>query len=102
MIVRLIKIETDRKVNIRGKVIERRHEYVIELLRWFRRPVYLRLNGGWWEDYEHGRSIPAQLTYSAHHATAFKNAALSKYGMVEMARELINIIKHDPDRFVLD
>ena len=102
MIVRLIKIENYRKVSITGKVIERRYEYVIELWRWFRRPVYLRLLGGWWDDYEHGRHIPAQVTYSARNATAFKDSALSKYGKVDMAREIINLIRRNPDRFVLD
>ena len=102
MIVRLVKIETDRTENIRGRIIERRYEYVIELWRWFRRPVYLRLLGGWWDDYEHDRHIPAQLTYSARNATAFKDSALSKYGKVDMAKEIINLIKRNPDRFVLD
>ena len=102
MIVRLTRIETDRTENIRGKVIERRYKYVIELWRWFRRPVYLRLIGDWVHALNDDEApIRVELTYSTLIATAFREVTMD-YCSVERAKEIINLIKHSPDRFVLD
>lgn len=101
MIVRLIKIETDRTENIRGKVIERRYKYVIELWRWLRRPVYLRMIGDWVHSMNDGTPIHVELTYSTLTATAFREVAMD-YCSIERAREIIKLIKRDPDRFVLE
>lgn len=102
MIVRLVKIETDRTENIRGKVIERRYKYVIELWRWFRRPAYLRLIGNW-EDALNDDDTPihVELTYSTLTATAFREVTMD-YCNIERAKEIIKLIKREPDRFVLD
>lgn len=101
MIVRLVKIETDRTENIRGKVIERRYEYVIELWRWFRRPVYLRMIGDWVNAMNDDTTIHVELTYSTLTATAFREVAMD-YCNIERAKEIIKLIKRNPDRFVLD
>ena len=102
MIVRLVKIETDRTENIRGKVIERRYKYVIELWRWFRRPVYLRMIGDWVYDMNTvDKPIHVELTYSTLTATAFREVTMD-YCNIERAKEIIKLIKHNPDRFVLD
>ena len=104
MIVRLVKIETDRKYNIRGKVIDRKYKYVIELLRWFKRPVYLRIIGGNWTSsnfLECDLPIHVELTYSTLTATAFREVAMD-YCNIERAKEIIKLIKRNPDRFVLD
>lgn len=102
MIVRLVKIETDRKESITGKVIERRYKYVIELWRWFRRPAYLRLIGDWVNALnDDAAPIHVELTYSTLTATAFREVACD-YCSVERAKEIIKLIKHNPDRFVLD
>lgn len=102
MIVRLIKIETDRTENIRGKVIERRYKYVIELLRWFKRPVYLRMIGDWVHTMnDDAAPIYVELTYSTLSATAFREVTCD-YCSVERAKEIIKLIRRNPDRFVLD
>ena len=102
MIVRLVKIETDRTENIRGKVIERRYKYVIELLRWFKRPVYLRMIGDWVHALnDDAVPIHVELTYSTLTATAFREVTCD-YCSVERAKEIIKLIKREPDRFILD
>lgn len=101
MIVRLIKIETDRTENIRGKVIERRYKYVIELWRLFRRPVYLRMTGDWVHALNGDTPIHVELTYSTLTATAFREVTMD-YCNIERAKEIIKLIKRNPDRFVLD
>lgn len=101
MIVRLVKIETDRTENIRGKVIERRYKYVIELWRWFRRPVYLRMIGDWVHALNGDAPIHVELTYSTLTATAFREVTCD-YCSVERAKEIIKLIKREPDRFILD
>lgn len=102
MIVRLVKIETDRTESITGKVIERRYKYVIELWRWFRRPVYLRMIGDW-EDAlnDDDKPIHVELIYSTLTATAFREVAMD-YCNIERAKEIIKLIRRNPDRFVLD
>lgn len=102
MIVRLIKIETDRTENIRGRIIERRYKYVIELWRWFKRPVYLRMIGDWVHALnDDDKPIHVELTYSTLTATAFREVTCD-YCSVERAREIIKLIKREPDKFVLD
>ena len=102
MIVRLVKIETDRTENIRGRIIERRYKYVIELWRWFKRPVYLRMIGDWvYAMNDDDTPIHVELTYSTLTATAFREVAMD-YCSVEKAKEIIKLIKRNPDRFVLD
>ncbi len=102
MIVRLVKIETDRKESINGKVIERRYKYVIEVWRWFRRPMYLRMIGDWVHAFNDDEApIRVELTYSTLTATAFREVACD-YCNIKRAKEIINLIKHNPDRFVLD
>ena len=102
MIVRLVKIETDRTENIRGKVIERRYKYVIELWRWFSRPVYLRMIGDWVNALnDDDAPIRVELTYSTLTATAFREVTCD-YCNIERAKEIIKLIKRNPDRFVLD
>ena len=102
MIVRLVKIETDRTENIRGKVIERKYKYVIELWRWLKKPVYLRMIGDWVNALnDDAEPIHVELTYSTLTATAFRDVTMD-YCSVERAKEIINLIRHNPDRFVLD
>ena len=102
MIVRLVKIETDRTESITGKVIEKRYKYVIELWRWFRRPAYLRLIGDWVHALnDDDTPIHVELTYSTLTATAFREVTMD-YCSIERAREIIKLIKREPDRFVLD
>ncbi len=100
MIVRLTKIEIDRKYSIAGRIVERRYVYAIVLWRWFRQPVYLRLNGDWYHAIIDGGQISVELTRAKYQATTFRENACD-YHKLELGKKIVELIKTEPDRFVL-
>lgn len=89
------------KRNIHGRVISRRHEYVIVGLRWFRKPMYLHLLPGWLTKLHNGEQMGIELTRTLYRATTFNDTPMSPNN-VKWAHEVVEAIKLNPDNFVME
>lgn len=99
----LHRIERGSRRNVKGKVVNRRYCYLIAVNRLFRRPLYLRLTPGWFDDYLKGEPCTVELTRYKGYATEFReDKETSSYLRKSTALELIEAIKKNPDNFILN
>ena len=91
--IRRYTIETTR--NVSGSVIKRRYGYVIVIKRrWWCRVMYLRLLQDWQRLTKEPNAVfDIELVKAVRDATSFNDD--------EKAKAIIELLKTDPDRFIM-
>ena len=98
--VKVIRIKRGCVRNVEGKVISQDYGYVIAILRWFKKPKYLRLRSGWYEKFSAGEPCDVELTNSLYQATEFRDESMN-YLNKRLAEKVAKKIKEEPNKFIL-
>lgn len=100
MRVKLKRVKRGCVVNVEGKVISQKYGYVIAIMRWFKRPLFLRLRSGWYEKFSKDEPCDVELTSDIGAATEFRDVS-ANYLSKEIAEKVAKKIKEEPNKFIL-
>ena len=103
MIVKLKQYIIEQERSINGEVISTRFGYAIAIKShwWNKKPKYLRLLYGWQWSIMHDQNINVQLADNISEATAFREDGEMDYSSKSTAENVIQLLKEQPQRFIL-
>lgn len=103
MRVRVKRFMLSCERNVKGKKLNERYAYVIEIKRWFKKKRYLRLLPGWVNALlKEDEKVKIELTRMRGQATTFYEGEQVNHNDWSTAMLIVSLIKKKPNKFVFN